>query len=723
MGRIKELVAVLNKASRAYYAEDREIMSNLEYDALYNELEALEKETGIVLANSPTVNVGYEAVDELPKERHETPMLSLDKTKSREELRDWLQGHPAVLSWKLDGLTIVLTYREGKLEKAVTRGNGEIGEVITNNAETFVNLPHAIPFRGELVLRGEAVISYSDFEKINAEIEDVNAKYKNPRNLCSGSVRQLNNEITARRNVRFYAFSLVSATGDGAAESGIGTAESGVGTTEIGADSVEAQFDFLERQGFDVVEHYLVDESTILDTVALFEGKIEDNDIPSDGLVLIYNDIAYGQSLGRTAKFPRNSIAFKWADELRETTLKEIEWSASRTGLINPVAIFEPVELEGTTVSRASVHNISILRALQLGIGDRITVYKANMIIPQIAENLTAKEIEEADSEESPADEKVRMQETDAVKVCEAILGQEQTGTGTEKAGTGRKLVEIPEFCPVCGGKTEIRQMNDVQSLYCTNEKCAAKQIKSFTLFVSRDAMNIDGLSEATLEKFVDMGFIHEFADLFHLEQYQEQIVEMEGFGEKSYKNLIESINRARNTTLPRVIYGLGIANIGVANAKMLCRYFDHDLKRMQEADVETLSAIEGVGEVIATAFVNYMQDEENLRKIEALIKELTIEVPKIQEGSQTLSGLSFVITGSLNRFASRNELKEAIELKGGKVTGSVTSKTTCLINNDVNSTSSKNKKARELGIPVLSEADFLEQYHMEAAAEEGADA
>ena len=753
MERIKELVAVLNKASRAYYAEDREIMSNLEYDALYNELEALEKETGIVLANSPTVNVGYEAVDELPKERHETPMLSLDKTKSREELRDWLQGHPAVLSWKLDGLTIVLTYRGGKLEKAVTRGNGEIGEVITNNAETFVNLPHAIPFRGELVLRGEAVISYSDFEKINAEIEDVNAKYKNPRNLCSGSVRQLNNEITARRNVRFYAFSLVSATGDGAAETGIGTAEIGVGTTEIGADSVEAQFDFLERQGFDVVEHYLVDESTILDTVALFEGKIEDNDIPSDGLVLIYNDIAYGQSLGRTAKFPRNSIAFKWADELRETTLKEIEWSASRTGLINPVAIFEPVELEGTTVSRASVHNISILRALQLGIGDRITVYKANMIIPQIAENLTAKEIEEADSEESPADEKVRMQETDAVKICEsetddrqenrkpaipesedevswqnasaaeAILGQEQTGTGTEKAGTGRKLVEIPEFCPVCGGKTEIRQMNDVQSLYCTNEKCAAKQIKSFTLFVSRDAMNIDGLSEATLEKFVDMGFIHEFADLFHLEQYQEQIVEMEGFGEKSYKNLIESINRARNTTLPRVIYGLGIANIGVANAKMLCRYFDHDLKRMQEADVETLSAIEGVGEVIATAFVNYMQDGENLRKIEALIKELTIEVPKIQEGSQTLSGLSFVITGSLNRFASRNELKEAIELKGGKVTGSVTSKTTCLINNDVNSTSSKNKKARELGIPVLSEADFLEQYHMEAAAEEGADA
>ena len=730
MERIKELVAVLNKASRAYYAEDREIMSNLEYDALYEELEALEKETGIVLASSPTVNVGYEAVDELPKERHETPMLSLDKTKSREELRDWLQEHPAVLSWKLDGLTIVLTYREGKLEKAVTRGNGEIGEVITNNAKTFVNLPHAIPFQGELVLRGEAVISYSDFEKINAGIEDMDEKYKNPRNLCSGSVRQLNNEITARRNVRFYAFSLVSATESNA----VGQPRSG-----SAMDSVEEQFEFLEQQGFDVVEHYLVDEGNILEVIERFEKKIENHDIPSDGLVLIYNDIAYGQSLGRTAKFPRNSIAFKWADELRETTLKEIEWSASRTGLINPVAIFEPVELEGTTISRASVHNISILRALQLGIGDRITVYKANMIIPQIAENLTAKEIEEADSGESRPDEKVRRQESDNAESCAAeshgaFSGQntseaekasvrEEIDAGTEKGGTGRKLVEIPQLCPVCGGKTEIRQVNDVQSLYCTNEKCAAKQIKSFTLFVSRDAMNIDGLSEATLEKFVDMGFIHEFADLFHLDRYQEQIVEMEGFGEKSYKKLIESVNRARNTTLPRVIYGLGIANIGSANAKMLCRFFDHDLKRMQEADVETLSAIDGVGEVIATAFVDYMKEEENIRKIEALVKELQIEIPKMEEGSQTLSGLSFVITGSLNRFASRNELKEAIESKGGKVTGSVTGKTTCLINNDVNSASSKNKKARELGIPVLSEADFLKQYNMEAAAAEDADA
>ena len=657
--RIKYLVDLLNRASRAYYAQDREIMSNLEYDRLYEELQDLETRTGVVLSGSPTVSVGYEAVDELPKERHASPMLSLDKTKDREALRDWLQGNKGIISWKLDGLTIVLTYREGELVKAVTRGNGEIGEVITNNARTFVNLPLKIAFQGELVLRGEAVISYADFEKINSGIEDVEARYKNPRNLCSGSVRQLNNEITAGRNVRLYAFSLVSAEG---------------------ADfhnSREAQFDFLQEQGFQVVEHYLVGEENILETLEGFEGKIGSYDIPSDGLVLTYEDIAYGQSLGRTAKFPRHSIAFKWADELRETTLKEIEWSASRTGLINPIAVFEPVELEGTTVSRASVHNISILRGLRLGLGDRITVYKANMIIPQIAENLTG-----ADRTEE------------------------------------EEMVEIPQVCPVCGGATQIRQVNEVQSLYCTNEKCAAKQIKAFTLFVSRDAMNIDGLSEATLEKFVDLGFLHEFADLFHLDRHREEIVGMEGFGERSYQNLTASVDRARKTTLPRVIYALGIANIGVANAKMLCRHFGYDLKQMQEADEESLSAIEGVGEVIAAAFVNYMQDPDNIRKIEALMAELQVEVPKVEEGSQTLAGLSFVITGSLKNFASRSDLKEAIEQKGGKVTGSVTGKTTCLINNDVTSSSAKNKKARDLGVPVVSEEDLMSQYGISAGGE-----
>lgn len=641
MERMKELVTQLNAASKAYYAEDREIMSNFDYDRLYDELEQLEKETGVTLSNSPTINIGYEAVEELPKERHESPMLSLGKTKSREELQDWLQGKEALLSWKLDGLTVVLTYREGKLAKAVTRGNGEVGEVITNNARTFQNLPVSIAYQGELVLRGEAVITYSDFEKINAEIMEEEDKYKNPRNLCSGSVRQLNNEITAKRNVRFYAFALVKAEGVDFSNSRM------------------RQFSFLREQGFDVVEHVLVKPETIQEAIAAFEKKVESHDVPSDGLVLSYDDIAYGQSLGRTAKFPRDSIAFKWADELRETTLQEVEWSPSRTGLINPIAVFEPVELEGTTVSRASLHNISILRGLKLGIGDKITVYKANMIIPQIAENLTC-----SDS------------------------------------------VEIPAACPVCGKETAVKSVNDTESLYCTNPACAAKKIKAFTLFVSRDAMNIDGLSEATLEKFISMGFIHEFADLFHLSAHKEQIVEMEGFGEKSYANLEASVEKARKTTLPRLIYSLGIANIGLANAKMLCRQFDYRLDALMDADVEALGEIEGIGEVIAAAFVDYMAQPENREMLARLVEELEIEIPATDAGS-----LSFVITGSLNHYGSRNELKEEIEKLGGKVTGSVTSKTECLINNDVTSSSSKNKKAKELQVPILSEEEFIQKY------------
>lgn len=644
--RMQELIKILNEASKAYYAEDREIMSNFEYDRLYEELEGLEKETGIVLSGSPTVSVGYESVEELPKERHESPMLSLGKTKSREELKDWLQGKEAILSWKLDGLTVVLTYRNGALFKAVTRGNGEIGEVITGNARTFKNIPLNIAFRGELVLRGEAVITYSDFEKINEEIPEAEAKYKNPRNLCSGSVRQLNNEITAKRNVRFYAFTLVSAE-------------------DVDFhNSREEQFRFLEKQGFEVVERKMVTPDTILSAISEFENKIPAYDVPSDGLVLTYEDIAYGKSLGRTAKFPRDAIAFKWADEIRETTLTEVEWSASRTGLINPVAIFMPVELEGTTVSRASVHNVSIVKELKLGIGDRITVYKANMIIPQIAENLT------------------------------------QSGN-----------LPIPATCPVCGGETKIQNMNDTETLYCTNPECAAKKIKSFALFVSRDALNMEGLSEATLEKFISMGFIHEYADLFHLAEHRDAIVDMEGFGEKSYANLVDSIEKARNTTLPRLIYGLGIANIGLVNAKMLCRHFDYDLDALQSAKEEELSDIEGVGDVIAGAFVSYMNNPANREKIDHLLPELHLEKPESSTENQNLAGLSFVVTGTLNSFENRNALKEEIEKRGGKVTGSVTSKTECLINNDVTSSSSKNKKAKELNVPILSEEDFLQKY------------
>ncbi len=645
MDRMRELVSLLNKASEAYYAKNEEMISNFEYDALYDELTGLERELGVTMANSPTVQVGYEAVEELPKERHEIPMLSLAKTKSRDELREWLNDREAVLSWKLDGLTIVLTYADGKMQKAVTRGNGEVGEVITNNAKVFRNLPLTIPYKGELILRGEAVITYSDFERINREIDDVQAKYKNPRNLCSGSVRQLDNQVTAGRNVRFYAFQLVRADVD-------------FHNTRTG------QFAFLKKQGFDVVEHRLVKPENILDNISYFEEKIQSHDIPSDGLVLTYEDMAYGASLGRTAKFPRDSIAFKWADELRETTLSEVEWSASRTGLINPVAIFEPVELEGTTVSRASVHNISILRGLKLGIGDRITVYKANMIIPQIAENLT-----------------------------------------------GSDTLEIPKNCPVCGQPTRISQVNDVQSLYCDNPQCDAKKIKSFTLLVSRDALNVDGLSESTLEKFLAKGFLHEFADLFHLDRYREEITEMEGFGEKSYNNLLESIERAKKTTLPRLIYGLGIENVGVANAKMLCRYFMYDLQAMREASTEELSEIDGVGEVIAKSIHDFFREEKAVNQLENLLREVEIEAERMQETQQNLAGMSFVITGSLTRFENRNALKEEIERRGGKVTGSVTGKTVCLINNDVASQSSKNKKAKELGVRIVNEEDFEEEY------------
>lgn len=639
--KMKELGEKLREASRAYYQEDREIMSNVEYDALYDTLSALEKETGIVLADSPTVNVGYEAVEQLPKEEHERPMLSLDKTKEREALREFIGEHPTLLSWKLDGLTIVLTYENGELIKAVTRGNGIVGEVITNNARVFKNIPLKISFKGRLVLRGEAIITYSDFEKINETIGDADAKYKNPRNLCSGSVRQLNNEITAKRNVRFYAFSLVSAEG-----------------VDF-RNSREVQFRWLNEQGFEVVEYRKVTAETLDEAMDYFAEAVTTNDFPSDGLVALYDDIAYGESLGTTAKFPRNAMAFKWADEMRDTRLLEIEWSPSRTGLINPVAIFEPVELEGTTVSRASVHNISIMKELKLGIGDTIRVYKANMIIPQIAENLT---------------------------------------------GSGN--APIPHTCPVCGQETVVKKENDVECLFCVNPGCPAKKIKSFGLFTSRDAMNIDGLSEATLEKFIARGFIHDFGDIFEISRYKDEIVEMEGFGQKSYDNLMESLERAKETTLPRVIYSLGIANIGLANAKVICRHFDNDLDRIRHASLEEVSDIDTIGPVIAGNLVAYFRDEDNNRRLDHLMNFLHIQEDSPKQ-EQIFEGMNFVITGSLVHFGNRSEAKELIESLGGKVTGSVTKKTNYLINNDIQSNSSKNKKARELGIPILSEEDF----------------
>nr|WP_302624226.1 NAD-dependent DNA ligase LigA [uncultured Eubacterium sp.] len=644
--RIKELVELLNKAGRAYYQEAEEIMSNFEYDKLYDELLSLEKETGIVLANSPTVNVGYEVVSELPKEQHGSPMLSLDKTKEVETLAAFAGERKCLLSWKLDGLTVVLTYNNGSLQKAVTRGNGQVGEVITANARTFKNIPVSIPFKGELTLRGEAVIKYSDFEEINKSIEDIDAKYKNPRNLCSGSVRQLNSEITAKRNVNFMAFALINAE-----------------NVDF-QNSMENQFKWLENQGFDVVEHKRVTQDNMKETVEYFAEKIKTYDYPSDGLVLMYDDIAYGISLGSTAKFPRNGIAFKWEDEQAETTLKYIEWSPSRTGLINPVAVFEPVELEGTTVTRASVHNVSIVEQLALHSGDRIKVYKANMIIPQISENLT------------------------------------KTGN-----------IEVPDTCPACGHNTEIRNDNGIKTLYCPNKQCPAKNIKAFTLFVSRNAMNIDGLSEETLEKFIDAGYIREFADIYRISRYREEITNTSGFGEKSYDNLITSLNKSRDVELHALIYSLGIPNIGVANAKLICKYFDNDLEKIRHATVEELVKIDGIGDKMAEKFTEYFSDKENVEKLDRLLHEVTIKNPEVNHNAQNMEGLNFVVTGSVSHFANRNEVKEYIEQRGGKVTGSVTSKTNYLINNDIMSNSSKNKKAKELGIEIITEEQFIERW------------
>ena len=645
--RIKYLVEKLNQAAKAYYQEDREIMSNQEYDALYDELVALEEKTGTILANSPTQKVGYTVLSNLVKVKHESPILSLDKTKETAKLASFLGDKEGILSWKLDGLTIVLKYNNGVLEQAITRGNGETGEDVTHNAKVFSNLPVSIPFKGELVLRGEGVIPYSEFYRINEELGE-DEQYKNPRNLCSGTVRQLNSEIAAKRNVKFFAFTLVSAAG-----------------MEI-SDSKAKNMDWLASLGFDVVEHVMVTAENVAAEVENFRNRIEDNDIASDGLVMTFDSISYSQSLGRTAKFPKDSIAFKWADEMVETTLREIEWNTSRTGLMNPVAIFDPVELEGSTVSRASVHNVSILKELKLSIGDKIKVYKANMIIPQIAENLT---------------------------------GEVSTA-------------EIPEKCFVCGGETEVRKLRDGEALYCTNPNCSAQRIQALSHFVSRDAMNMEGLSEETLKKFLEKGFVENYPDIFRLENHKDEITEMEGFGEKSYQNLIASIEKAKDAELPNFIYALGINHVGLRNAKLLCSNFGYDLEKIKAATEEELVQVEGFGEIIAHSIAYYFRQEEHLRLLADALQYLRIKAAEQAEaGESPLAGLTFVVTGDLEHFANRKELQALIEKGGGKVTGSVTKKTNFLINNDIHSASSKNKKAAELGIPILSEQDFIEKF------------
>lgn len=639
--RIEELIETLNEASAAYYDEASEIMSNYEYDALYDELESLEKETGYTPLNSPTKNVGYTVQSELPKERHRSRMLSLDKTKSREELAAWLGDHEGLLSWKLDGLTVVLTYEGGELVKAVTRGNGDIGEVITPNARVFVNVPKHIPYKGHAVIRGEAVITYEEFDRINEAIDDADAKYKNPRNLCSGSVRQLNSKITAERNVRFYAFTLSEA--DGVDYEGLRS----------------NQMKWMAEQGFDVVEFVKVDNKNIFEAIDNYAERVHSFEIPSDGLVLTLEDLEYAATLGTTAKFPRDSLAFKWADQQAETILREIEWSPSRTGLLNPIAIFDPVELEGTTVKRASVHNLNIMETLKLGIGDTITVYKANMIIPQIGDNLT-------------------------------------------KSGN----IELPSHCPVCDGSTEIKLMTGTKVLTCTNPNCLAKQVKRFSLFVSRDALNIEGLSEQTLLKFIGLGYIKSFADIFRLENHRDEIVELDGFGKKSYDKLSSSIEKSRHTVPTRILVALGIPGVGVTTAAQIARAYENKWAKISSLTYDELISVSGIGEVMARDYESFFADEHNKSVVLDLVGELDIDESYEQVGT-ALSGETFVITGSLEHYKSRNELKKEIETQGGKVAGSVSKNTSYLVTNNPESGSSKNKAAAELGVKIITEDEI----------------
>ncbi len=643
MDRMRELIEILNNASKAYYQEDREIMSDFEYDRLYDELCALEKETGIILSASPTQKVGHQLLSSLNKVRHESRMLSLDKTKDTQVLKSFLGTHKGILSYKMDGLTVVLTYRDGELKQAVTRGNGEIGEDITHNAVFFKNIPLKIDFKGELILRGEAVISFNDFNIINESLAPED-KYKNPRNLCSGTVRQLNSQIAAKRNVNFIAFSLFKAEG------------------KTFGDDKNERFDWLEKMGFDCVKRREVTAASIEQTVRDFEAEIPNNRFATDGLVLTFSSVEYSESLGTTAKFPKDSIAFKWADELAETTLKEVFWNTSRTGLINPIAVFEPVELEGTTVERASLHNLSIVESLKLGIGDKITVYKANMIIPQVAENLT------------------------------------QSGN-----------IEIPKVCPVCGSESEIISLRDGKALKCPNPNCKAQRVSSLEHFVSRDAMNIEGLSEATIEKFIEKGFIDNYTDLFRLSKYRDEIINMDGFGEKSYNNIISAIEKSSTIALPNFIYALGINNVGLSNAKLLCKKFNNSLDKIRKADFDDLISIDGFGDVIADSIIKYFNNTENNSLLDNVLNYITFITDNEYTSDLKLENTTFVVTGDVHIYKNRKELQAHIEKLGGKVTGSVSTKTNYLINNDVNSSSSKNKKAKELNIPIISEEEFLD--------------
>lgn len=655
--RMKQLVAKLNEARRVYEQGTDEIMSNLEYDRLYDELLKLEQELGTYLPNSPTHNVGYEVVSALQKEKHETPMLSLDKTKSTDAIKSFIGNKKCIASWKMDGLTVVLTYNNGKLDKAVTRGNGEIGEIVTHNARTFKNLPKEIEFKGKLVLRGEAIITYTDFNKINSSLGSGVENYKNPRNLCSGSVRQLDSSIANNRSIRWFAFELVSADGKS-------------------PNSVEQSFEWLKRQGFQTVEYMVINQSNFLSVMSYFSSKVSKIDIPSDGLVFTYDDVAYGKSLGRTSKFPRHSMAFKWQDDEAESRLINIEWQVGKTGIITPVAIFEPVDIEGSTVSKASLHNLSILMET-LGRpykGEKIRVFKANMIIPQIS-----------------CGEKLQPNQINAIRIS------------------------IPDQCPCCGGETEVQidPKSGVQTLWCSNIDCPAKGSRLFKHFVSRDAMNIDGISDATLNRFIEEGLISTFADIYRLSDHMEKIVNMDGFGYKSYENMINSINKSRKVKPANLINALSIPNVGLATAKLICRNFGNDIEKVVAASYSEIDSINGVGDVIASNFVNYFNNKENVDNFIDLYRQLVIEQEKISTNT-SMNGVVICVTGDVYIFPNRRAIKDLVENLGGKLTGSVSRSTSYLVTNDTTSGSRKNKAAQEYGIQILTEKQFIDKFNLE---------
>ena len=634
--RIRSLIDILNKANEAYYYHDNEIMSNKEYDDLYDQLIQLENESGIIYSDSPTQNLGEHIYSSLPKVKHESPMLSLDKTKDRDALREWLGNKEGVLSWKLDGLTVVLTYENGKLEKAVTRGNGAIGEEITENAKFFKNVPLRIPFKGKLILRGEAVISYHDFETINVEEQ---GRFKNPRNLASGSIRALDTNQVKKRKVQVIIFEVIQGSE---------------------ANLVTDKFTWISHLGFKPVDYEVVNADNILEKIQDFENRITSNNIPSDGLVLTFNDTAYGRSLGTTGKFPKHSMAFKWQDEVEETVLRSVEWNTSRTGLINPVAVFDPVYLEGTEVSRATLNNVSYIKDLQLGIGDTIEVYKSNMIIPTILSNKTK----------------------------------------------SNNLI-IPVVCPTCGMQARLIRSNNTEILQCMNLDCPARFLNKLIHFCSRDAMDIQGLSIKTLEFVIKQGWVNNFLDLYNLQNYERKWAMMRGFSTVSVRKYLAAIENSKKTESARFLYALGIPKIGRHQSQSLIQVYKSWDAFIQAVKSNTdFSHIDGVGDCLNQNIHNWYNGFYKQDQIEKLASLMIFEDQEITT-SDILKGKTFCITGKLNMFANRSDLVKFIEQQGGKVSGSVSKNTDYLINNDKGSNSSKNKKAIELGVSIITESEF----------------